>query len=172
VTPRSTQPRPQPPSLRASEPPSASIRCMSSPPLHRRQRAPGELRAILLFLLVQTALETEPCNSRSSELRRCSSEAPPSAVVRPLTAVARCSYTTLAVGSGISGPNRVPFRPYATGRPWTNGHGPRRGPRSRQSFAQSQRAAWHHLSQATVSATVLRKTPCAFYNHIYTLPPI
>jgi hypothetical protein len=71
-------PRPEPRPPREPAIPSACGRRARTPPSHRRQQAPVKVRVILLFLLVQTALETEPCSSRSSELQRCSSEPPPS----------------------------------------------------------------------------------------------
>jgi hypothetical protein len=68
-TPRSSKPRLQPPPRRVSGLPSARLWRTSSPPPHRRQRAPGELRVVVLFLPVQTPSQTVH-HSSECHLRR------------------------------------------------------------------------------------------------------
>jgi hypothetical protein len=88
-TPRSSKPRLQPPYRRVSGLPSARLWRTSSPPPHRRQRAPGELRVVVLFLPVQTPSQTVHHSSRMPSPARSPAKRLPS----PASALPLVIYT-------------------------------------------------------------------------------
>jgi hypothetical protein len=111
---RSRNPRLEPHPPRKPAILSACGRRARTPLSHRRQRAPGEVRAVLLFLLVQTAHEMVARISRSSiagEVGHRLRRAPPRAQCAAAPVCPRPPPTARSGSNGSDPPGRESARP-------------------------------------------------------------
>jgi hypothetical protein len=127
-TPGSMQPRPQPPPRRAPMISATPHRRTSSTPPHRRKRAFGEIRDVLLSLPTQTASQIVHSSAQTAISGELPTKPPSGAAAsRPFAAACRVRASS-AADRKTNGPDQIGVYPLALVQHGPVDRGTRRGP--------------------------------------------